>query len=422
MTVSHTFSAVFDRVDIGPSRDGFAAVFNRTPMTEGKVINVHQIRTMAPSGSNSDVSNVLGLQGRIGLYRITAYSGGTEKTFEAYDTSAGALPSQVKLVVFPTSVTTSDHLRSFGDAFSFSITQAIPFQGMLRSPGVMDWTDGGNRDLPSTEQVWWSGGTSDLEGIVCREGEGVALVRRDYGQPQAFHWSIRIKDNATGNCYCRTIASGGATMIGEASVAFFNGSGSGATYTVYGIGFPDFGESNIPRVRVAKITGYDYVSGDTQATGSISKHDTDADTTGVEVPAGPFIAKCWGKDHGLSLDYRNYQTTIPIAEQQRAGTYRQVLQSDPWYSLTHSPALRFENADMVFGYSTATGNCDRDWDANHIILQPGEGLALLGGGNGLVETSEMAYYCVEFICELVEPDPAVGGGGNTYSRARVVNA
>lgn len=421
MAVRNTFTATFRGVDIGPSRDGFAAVFNRTDNVDGKVVRVHQVRTVQPSGSNADVTNALGNQGRIGLYRITAYSGGTEKTFSAYDTSSGSLPSQVKLVVFPTSVTTSDHLRSFGDAFSFTITQAIPLQAMLRSPGVLDVQDGPSKDMPSTEQIWWSGGTSDLEGIVCREGEGVALVRRDYGQPQAFHWTIRIKDNSTGDCYCRTIASAGSTLIDGASFAFFNGSGSGATYTVYAIGFPDFGESNIPRVRVAKITGYDYVSGDTPATGSIAVHDTDTDTTGVEVPAGPFIAKTWGKDHGIDLDYLNYQTTIPIAAQQRAGTYRQVLQSDPWYSLTHSPILRFENADMVYGYSNASGHATGHFDDDYISLNPGEGLALLGGGGGLVETSEMAYYDIEFICEIVEPD-AVVGGGNTYSRARVVNA
>lgn len=419
MAVRHTFSAVFDRVDIGPSRDGFAAVFNRTDNVDGKVIRVHQVRTLQPSGSNADVGSTLGLQGRIGLYRITAYSGGTERAFSANDTSSSALPDEVKLVVSPDSVTTSDHFRTFGDAFSFGITQVISFQGMLRAPGVLDWMDGSNRDQSSAEQVWWSGGTSELEGIVCREGEGIAMVRLDYGQPQAFHWSIRIKDNATGDCYFRTLASGGSAMIGNASFAFLNGSGSGKTYTVYAVGFPDFGESNIPRVRVAKITGYSYVSGDVPATGSISKHDTDTDTTGVEVPAGPFVARCWGKDHGLSLDYLNYQTTIPIAEQQRAGTYRQLLQSDPWYSLTHAPRLRLENADMVFGYATASGSRDSYFADGYITLQPGEGLALLGGGNGLVETSEMAYYNVEFVCELVAPDAATG---STYARSRVVNA
>lgn len=421
MAVRSTFTATFRGVDIGPSRDGFAAVFNRTDNVDGKVVRVHQVRSIQPSGSNADVTNATGNQGRIGLYRITAYSGGTEKTFSGYDSSASSLPAQVKLVVFPDSVTTSDNFRSFGDAFSFSITQSISFQGMLRSPGIMDCMDGGNRDLPSTEQVWWSGGTSELEGIVCREGEGVAMVRRDYGQPQAFHWAIRIKDNATGSCYVRTLATGGSVLIGAASFAFFNGSGSGKTYTVYAISFPDFGESNIPRVRVAKITGYDYVSGDTQGVGSIAKHDTATDTTGIEVPAGPFVARCWGKDNGISLDYLNYQTTIPIAEQQRAGTYRQLLQSDPWYSLTHTPNLRLENADVVWGYSTAAGQHDNHFDENYISLNPGEGLALLGGGNGLVETSEMAYYDVEFICEIVEPDPAAGGG-NTYARSRVVNA
>lgn len=421
MTTSKTFSVTFSRVDIGPSRDGFAAVFNRTASDEGKVVHVHQVRTMQPSGSNSGVGVTVGLQGRVGIYRITAYSGGSERTFGAYDSSAASLPSQVKLVVFPDSVTTSDNFRSFGDAFSFAITQTIPFQAMMRSPGILDRQDGGNRDMPSSEQVWWSGGTSDLEGLICREGEGIALVRRDYGQPQAFHWVIRIKDNATGRCYCRTIAAGGSTMIGSASVAFFNGSGSGATYTVYCVGFPDFGEHNIPRVRVAKITGYDYVSGDVPDTGGIAPHDTATDTTGIEAPAGPFIARIWGKDHGLDLDYLNYQTTIPIAAQQRAGTYRQVLQSDPWYSETHSPRIRFENADMVFGYSTAGGASDREFSAGYIVLNPGEGLALLGGGGGLVETSEMAYYDIEFVCEIVAPD-VVAGGGNTYARSRVVNA
>lgn len=404
MAVRHTFSAVFRGADIGPSRDGFAAVFNRTPSAEGKVVRVHQIRTIQPSGSNADVTNAAGNQGRIGLYRITAYTGGEEKTFAEYDTNAASLPSQVKLVVFPDSVTTSDMIRTFGDAFSFSILQSISFQGQLRAPGLFDVQNGSPRDMPSGEQVWWAGGTAALEPIICREGQGVALVRRDYGQPQAYHWSLRIKDLATGRCYCRTLASGGSTLIGNASFAFFNGSGSGATYAVYAIGFPDFGESNIPRVRVAKIAGYEWVPGDVPDTGSISKHDTLTDTTGIEVPKGPFVAR-W--DNGLNLAYLNYQTTIPIAEQQRAGTYRQILQSDPWYSMTHTPNLRLENADMVYGYATASGSRDAYFPDGYITLNPGEGIALLGGGNGLVETSEMAYYDIEFICEIVSPDPDV---------------
>lgn len=405
MAIRRTFTVTFRGADIGPSRDGFAAVFNRTAMSEGKMVHVHQVRTVQPSGSNSDVSNLLGLQGRIGIYRITAYSGGSERSFVEYDTSAADLPSQVKLVVFPDSVTTSDLFRTFGDAFSFTITQAIPLQGMMRAPGIFDVTNGSPRDQPSGEQVWWAGGTAAMEAIICREGEGIALVRRDYGQPQAYHWAITIKDTATGRCYRRTLASGGSTLIGNASFAFFNGSGSGKVYAVTAIGFPDFGESNIPRVRLTKIAGYDLTSGDTPTSGSIAKHDTLTDTTGIEAVMGPFIAR-W--DNGLTMNYLNYAgTPIAVAEQQRANTYRQVLQSDPWYSLTHSPGLRFENADMVFGYATASGSRDAYFPAGRICLQPGEGLALLGGGNGLVETSEMAYYDIEFVCELVLPDPDV---------------
>lgn len=105
-----------------------------------------------------------------------------------------------------------------------------------------------------------------------------------------------------------------------------------------------------------------------------------------------------------------------------------------------------------------------------IILRPGQGLAVIGGGNGLIETSELAYMDIE-ICGYVYTANAVwpleddvqtgvnygpngadysgdlvvpvvgdvksgvgygadgteftgtytGGGGNTYSRGRVVN-
>lgn len=386
---TRTFTVYATRCDIEPSRDGMVAVMNGYPTSSGKAIRVRSVRSVQPSGQNPTLTAAAGTQGSIGLYRTTATSGGTAKAMAKMDTGAASLPAGVTLTEMPDSVTKAGLVRKFGDAFSFGITQAVPFQANIRAPGVCD-----SRDNPDGHHVWWGRMDDALERIILREGEGLAAVKTDYGYPQSYHWSVGFRVEGTGKCYRAALSDNGTPSEVNAPIwSLFNASGSGVVLGVYVVGFPDFGESNIPRARVARITGLRWLSGDTPRAASVVAHDTDAELSGITAWCGPFVAECEGKGSGIPIDYTDYQPLpIPIMNQQKAGSFRQYLESDPWISLTHIPQIRFGDDDMVW---SACYDCP-------IVINPGEGLAVLGGGNGLVEASEMAYCDYEIICELVQ--------------------
>lgn len=384
------FSVRFAAVDPEPGFDGMAAVFNQASTASGTRVVVTDVRAYPCTGMNSDTS-ATGLPGIIGLERITAAAGGTEVASVKHDTSASTLSSDIKLRVLPTSVTISGGtIRRFGDAFSFGMTQAIPLQANVRAPGIMDNSDDG-RPFEG-HNVWRADGISETETIKLNTGEGIAAIKRAYGVPQAHHWNIVVSVGGKTFRYpVRDTGSPGG--LGEPIWALMNDA-AGVTVSVMIISMPDLGESNIPRYRLSRIGGYEQ-GGDVV---SAVAHDTQSDLSALKAVAGPFVAQ-WG--NGVTTNYLNYQgTPITIAEQQKMGTFRQ------WLGLvgliTETGAGRFQAGCLGRGPNeveiwpgerrgaTLTGDFD-----DSIILSPGEGLAVIGGGNGLIETSEAAFLDIE---------------------------
>jgi hypothetical protein len=382
-----SFSLTAERVDPEPGYDGLAAVFNSAPSGSNKVIAITDIQLYHPSGFNSDVANLAGNQGIIALERISAFSGGTLATAMKFDTNSSALPAGIKLATFPLSVTPTGNIRRFGDAFSFSILQSISWYAGLRAPGPVDTNDHSGRTAEG-QDVWHADGISDTEPIVLREGEGVAAIKRAYGLPQAHHWSITIRVSGTGKSYKYTLRDTGSPYcLGDAIWSLFNESGSGVVIQVYVISMPDLGESNIPRYRICRIAGI--VEGGTAI--QIAKHDTNDQIQYVSGFMGPFRADF--ADGGLVINYLNYQgSPVTIAQQQQIGIIRHLLHSNPIYTESGTPPFRFYNETEVWPGERRQGGLEND----ALYLNPGEGLAILGGGAGLIECSEGAYVNVEF--------------------------
>lgn len=394
------FSVRFAAVDPEPGFDGLAAVFNQASAASGARVVVTDIRAYPCTGMNSDATNALGNQGIIGLERITAASGGSELASVKHDTNASALDSGIKLRILPSAVTISGGtLRRFGDAFSFGITQAIPLQAQLRAPGIVDNSDDG-RPFEG-HNVWRADGIAETETIVLRPGEGIAAIKRAYGVPQAHHWNIVV--SVSGKTYRYPVRDTGSPCgLGDAIWSLMNDSGA-AVVSVMVVSMPDIGESNIPRYRLSRIGGYE--QGGTVV--SAVAHDTQSDLSALKAVQGPFIAS-WG--NGLTMNYLNYQgTPISIAEQQKMGTFRQ------WLGLvgfvTETGAGRFQagalgrgpNEVEVWPGERRGAALTPEGFEDVIVLAPGEGLAVIGGGNGLIETSEAAFLDIEVVGYVETP-------------------
>lgn len=382
-----SFSLTAERVDPEPGFDGLAAIFNSAPSGSNKVIAITDINAYRPSGMNSDVANLTGNQGIIAIERISAFSGGTLISAMKFDTNSNTLPAGVKLSTFPLSVTSSGNIRRFGDAFSFSILQTISWYASLRAPGPVDTNDHSGRTSEGHD-IWHADGISATEPIVLREGEGIAAIKRAYGLPQAHHWSITIRVSGTGKSYKYTLRDTGSPYcLGDAIWSLFNESGSGVIIQVYIISMPDLGESNIPRYRLCRIAGITQGGVAIQ----VAKHDTNDDIRYVSGYAGPFVADF--ADGGLAINYLNYQgSPVPIASQQQIGIIRHFLGSNPTYTETGAPQFRFYNETEIWPGERRQGNLEND----SLYLNPGEGLAIIAGGAGLIECSENAYINVEF--------------------------
>lgn len=415
-----SFTVAFPRADVDVGADAIAAVFNTSSNTMTYVA-ICEVRAN-PMPINDDTSNILGNQGILALERITAASGGTEVSPVKFDTNSTTLPSQVKMRANPTSVTISGGtIRRFGDCISsYTITKALPFQAMLRSPNVIDANDHSGRTSES-QDVWHCDGVSDTEPIVLREGEGVAIVKRAWGVPQAMHITITVRVSSTGKVYKWVEPDLGTPYgLNDAICSLMNESGSGIVLQVYIVSMPDLGEENIPRYRLVKCeTEFDGFSGTSV---SISKHDPAASISDVACYAGPMRIKPWAAGEGAQAKYYDYQSTpVTTAEQQKVDCIRAWGGAGPYIRTTSSPQMIVDvlsraEPEVWPGDRRGTGaGVDMP-----IVLRPGQGLMVIGGGGGFIETSEQAYLEIEMAGYVYTPPPA-GGGTGGVSISRVVN-
>lgn len=404
-----SFTAVFARCDSDISSDGMAAVFNNSP-SAAKSVRIVEIRTVARP-INPDTGNALGNQGIISLSRISAASGGTLVSPAAHDTDAGGLPAQVEFRENPDSVTVGSDLRRFGDVISsYTLTKAIPFQAMVRAPNICDANDHSGR-ISESYNVWHESADTDTEPLVLREGEGFALVRREYGLPQAMHLGVTVRVVGTNRTYKWSEGDFGSALLkGMASLSLMNGVGSGVVLQVLVVSLPDLGEENIPSYRVVRVSGS--VSVDFPGhPESVIPHDTANDVSEVVALRGPVQLLPAAGANGLQIDYWGYQgTPISTVMQQRADCFRSFLGAGPYITETGVVTMRPDVLSRS-EYEVWPGDRRGAQSDCEIVLRPGQGIAVVGGGAGLIETSEQAYLDIEIAGYLEEPDavyPSVG--------------
>ena len=386
-----SFTAVFERCDSDVGLDGMAAVFNNS---SAKTVSICEIRTM-PRPINPDVTNPLGNQGIISLDRISAVSGGTEVTADKHDTDAADLPSQVKFYENPDSVTITGTIRRFGDCISsYTITKSISFQAMMRAPGVCDANDHTGR-ITEGHNVWHVDGDSDTEPLVLNPGEGFCLTRREFGMPQAFHFGVTVRVLGTSRTYKYRDGDVGSSLEkGMASIAFINGTGSGVVLQVMIVSLPDLGEENIPTYRVVRVAAGIQEGG---STAPVYAHDTANTLTDVAAYRGAMRLLPASAVNGVPVNYHSYFILpLPVLDQQKLDCFRRFPGAGPYITETGAVTM---NADALSRAEYEIWPGDRRGVgagiADTIVLQPGQGIAVIGGGGGWIETSEEAYLDIE---------------------------
>lgn len=323
------------------------------------------------------------------LERITALSGGRALTPIKMDSDSSDLPAQVSLVREPGSVTTAGVLR-----------RGVKGQllGTARSPQFARWAKGGGflGALNATTVYDMRDGGAGSQAHVLREGQGVVLATgAAAGNPYRVQVRAWISVDGTGACHLvSTVLNMGA---GPNPLAIFNGSGSGVVLHLARVEVEElYTDDAIPLLTVETISGLR----DGHALAPVPM-----DTGNAALPAGVMVRRGAGVvqagPDGL------------VGSRQRAGG--------------NLPLRRAVLAPLGVGVALASGALNlglnrrhqalggRDSSVSQLVLREGEGLAVLQRANasGLGEHELVLTFTVE--------DVSSGGGGNTYSRSRVVN-
>jgi len=304
------------------------------------------------------------------LEKITEVLGGDDIDMIAHDTSANAIPSQVRIVNLPSSVTfvSGSTLRGF--------TRFVQNLSTIQSnPNQFGCMGGSIRSGNAT--VWDSGRFDGNDGIVLAEGEGVALAPR--------------YDTANASFICQiTIVIGASTYTGlfelypptgqNSQFAIFNGTGSGVTVTVVKIEIWQPGSSTVntsnldqPTVRVTRVND---VRAEGEAVTPIAHNGSDAPPF-LSVRQGTFLLPITlSIIGGLSPDDLGYPASNTTAYR-RARTFGQrLLQHGNGFTGNVLPGV-MQTAMQYTDHYTAYGYSFSDDGLQGFVIRSGEGLAVI---------------------------------------------
>lgn len=409
-----------DAVDVRPSEDGLLAIFNNETTDERRYFELVSLR-VSPSAPTSSFSVNIGRAGNLSIQRISALSGGTVASVAQMDTGGAALPAQVNVVIGPDSVTASEIFRRIADApaysYSFSNLQlsSRTYGGSMVTHQKSHYAD-----------IWRGGESADVEPIILREGEGIALIQDAYGTQHSMQTAVVITNIATGATYvCRSTDITTSRLLNESLFAIFNGSGSGVVLAVKLLVLPMDGEAvMVPPVRLCRISGI--ALGGSVVT-PIKADSSTSIPSALSVQAGsfqPVISGEWQSDyyttHGLAYAGAAASLQAWNKAQLDAGTLSRSVRAQTFTAIGESPGgIRVGTLqdDMMFSANPGNG----------IVINPGDGLGLVAGttifpGGTYAPGSNSTFINFDIEAVLLHyPPPSAPAGGNTYSRSRVVN-
>lgn len=409
-----------DAVDVRPLEDGLLGIFNNETTDDRRYFELISLR-VSPSAPLSNAGAGIGRSGSLSICRITALSGGDQVTPILLDTADAALPSQVLVRNNPDSATATDVFRRIADAPAYSSTVAnTQFSSRTYGGSMVTHQKGHYADI-------WRGGESvDVEPIILREGQGIAILQDAYGTQHSMQTAAVITNTATGATYiCRSTDLSTDRRLNEPTFGIFNGSGSGVVLAVKLWVLPMDGDAVVlPQLRLCRIAGV-ALGGDTVT--PIRPDTSKSVPSALQVVGGsfqPVISGEWQADyyttHGLT-----YQGTAALLAawnkaQLDAGTLSRATRTTNFRAIGEIPGgvrVGTMDDDLLFSAEPGKG----------IVIKPGDGLGLVagtavasGGTQAVGNTSTFVNYDIEAVL-LHYPPPSAPSGGSTYSKSRVVN-
>jgi hypothetical protein len=460
-------------VDVRPLDDGLFAILNNETVDDRRYFELVSLR-VSPAAPGSNNTAGVGRAGSLSIKRITALTGGDTVTPIKVDTGDASLPSQVSVVNDPDSATATDIFRRIADAPAYSNTIAnTQFSSRTYGGSMM------THQKSHMADIWRGGESADVEPIILREGEGLAIFQDSYGSQHSMQTAAVITNTATNATYiCRSTDLSTDRRLDEANFAIFNGTGSGVVLAVKLWVLPMDGEAVLnPSLRLCRISGIGQ-GGDTVT--PILPDTSKTAPSALVVKSGPLqprISGEWQADyyetHGLAYQGAGVSLGAWNTAQLNAGTFSRALMTNIF------PAI----GETKIGMQWSALNNDLLFDAEPgkgILLKPGDGLGLVSGTTvaiGGTQANNSSSTFINFDIEAVvlhypptvsgtyppvgdvdqgvlygpngndytgtleQPIPADvklgvsygangteftgtysgGGGGNTYSKSRVVN-
>ncbi len=416
-----TYYLRINAVDVRPLEDALLA-FQNTATDERAHFEVVSLRVSpaAPTSAGPAGAAMTNRSGSLFIYRVSAVTGGDAVAPIKMDTADASFPSQVTVVNNPSSVTTTALFRRINDCPNFS-TQNITMLGSRTYGGSMV-----THQKSHFSDVWRGGESVDVESIILRAGEGIALVQEQFGIPHSMIVSAVVTNTATGATYvCRSTDVGTDRTIGGALYAIMNGSGSGVTLAVKLMFLPMDGEAFLtPPLRLCRMDG---LALDGDAVTPISPDTSKTAPSSLKVTTGPMQIRLpgeWQSDfyttHGAA-----YGTGAPNAAWLKANLDAAVFTRKTYTNLFPDVGI-----GAAIGIQSSTMHDCVMFEADSgsgIVVKPGQGLALVSGRTAnsgefplLGASSTFHNYDIEATI-LYHPPPAAPSGGNTYSKSRVVN-
>lgn len=418
--MAETFYIKLDAVDARPLEDALLAIFNDDTSDSRRYFELVSLR-VSPSAPTSNAIAGVGRSAAMSIRRITALSGGDSITPIRMDTADAALPAQVLIRNNPDSVTATDVFRRIADAPAYS-QQASNTQFSSRTYGGSMVT----HQKSHFADIWRGGESADVEPIILREGQGLAIFQDEYGTQHSMQTAAVVTNTATGATYiCRSLDMSTDRRLGEPNFGIFNGSGSGVVLAVKMWFFPMDGEAVLtPPLRLCRIDGTS-LGGDVVT--PIRPDTSKSVPAALRVLSGPLqprLAPGWQPDYyttaGLDYSASAAPYTAWMKQQLSAGALRRSTRVQDFRAIGESPgSIRIGtlNDDLMFSADPGKG----------IVIKPGDGIAIVGGRDYALSQVPLLGSSSTFINFDIEatilhyPPPAAPSGGNTYSKSRVVN-
>jgi len=364
------------------------ALFN--PTGSGKTVRVRRAEVMPLMAQTTTTP------GNYDLYRITAHTG-TDDAIAAVklDSNNAALPSQVVLARRPATVTTSGSQWDGACAIPLANDTKAMGYGFAATP----WAQRLHRQDATT---------AERQRMTLREGEGIAVSLNNLtGLVYRFMVTLTVRVAATGACHTYTFPVTPAVLP---LFSLLNGSGSGVVLEVVSLAYQEIGTGVIPQIALEPIDGI----GDGDTLTPVPLDSTASIGTIVAKRNAKILMR--GAKHGALISVPHEQWQVPVG----FGT---------------GPGLANLTSDFPFFRQAKPYPNELD-----IVLREGEGIAITYKNAGSLGRMRHAItFTVDGPVYPAEADVrdgefygpngtdyegslVVSGGGNTYSRGRVVNA